>query len=89
MSRKIWMRLSETPGRGAFQGSGTPAALIALTVKKTSAERLRIVVTIAMKLLSILKRLKKRRTMPLCSARAVMSPAVSRAVNAIRPRKET
>src|SRR5206468_8690501 len=48
-SRKIWRRLSETAGRGAVQPSGIPAALIALTVKKTRAARLRIVVTIAMR----------------------------------------
>src|SRR5258707_1089127 len=60
--RKIWTRLSETAGRGAFQASGMPAALIALIVKKTSAARLKIVVTIATKFVSILKRLKKRRT---------------------------
>ena len=39
MSRKIWMRLSGTPGRGAFQDSGMPAALIALNVKKTKNGR--------------------------------------------------
>src|SRR5207244_5899759 len=70
-SRKIWRRLSETAGRGAFQRSGIPAALIALTVKKTRAARLRIVVTIAMKFVSILKRLKKRRTKWLCKIRTM------------------
>jgi hypothetical protein len=66
-----------------------PAALIALIVKKTSAARLRIVVTIAMKLVSILKRLKKRRTKWLCNIRAMMSPAAKRAMNAINPRNVT
>src|SRR5207247_9513651 len=88
-SRKIWRRLSETAGRGAVQPSGIPAALIALTVKKTRAARLRIVVTIAMKLVSILKRLKKRRTNWLCNAQAMMSPAAKRPTDAIRPKKVT
>src|SRR3989454_12810504 len=61
-SRKIWRRLSETAGRGAIQRSGISGALIALTVKKTMAARLRIVVTIAMKFVSSLKRLEKRRS---------------------------
>ena len=50
----------------AFQPSGIPAALIALTVKKTIDARLKMVVTIAIKFVSILKRLKKRRTTSLC-----------------------
>jgi hypothetical protein len=49
-------------GRAAFQANGIPAALIAVMVKKTIAARLKIVVTIAMKFVSILKRLKKHRT---------------------------
>src|SRR2546422_4380730 len=88
-SRKIWRRLSETAGRGAFQSSGIPAALIALTVKKTMAATLRIVVTIARKLVSILKRLKKRRTKRHFNIREMMSPAAKRPTNAISPRKLT
>src|SRR5205814_7526951 len=75
ISRKIWTRLSETAGRGAFQASGMPAALIALIVKKTSAARLQIDVTIATKFVSILKRLKKRRTQWLSNIRALLSAA--------------
>src|SRR5882724_12098537 len=89
ISRKIWTRLSETAGRGAFQASGMPAALIALMVKKTSAARLKIVVTIATKLVSILNRLKKRRTAALCNAWATSRPALKSATNPTRPRKET
>jgi hypothetical protein len=66
-----------------------PAALIALIVKKTSAARLKTVVTIAMKLVSILKRLKKRRTNWLCNIRAIMRPAAKRPANAISPRSVT
>jgi len=66
-----------------------PAALIALMVKKTSAARLRIVVTIATKFVSILKRLKKRRTTLLCSIRAITSPAAKRMTKAITPRNVT
>src|SRR5438874_1383497 len=89
ISRKIWTRLSETAGKGAVQASGIPAALIALIVKKTSAARLKIVVTIAIKLVSILKRLKKRRTTLLCSIRAITSPAAKRMTKAIIPRNVT
>src|SRR2546422_7870050 len=60
-SRKIWRRLSETAGRGAFQRSGNPAGLIALNVKKKMAARLRIVLTIALKVVSDLERLQKQR----------------------------
>ena len=54
------------PGSGALQASGIPAALIALTVKKTSEARLRMVVTMATKFASSLNRLKSRRTSALC-----------------------
>ena len=66
-----------------------PAALIALMVKKTSAARLKIVVRTAMKLVSILKRLKKRRTNWLCNVRAITSPIAKRPTNAINPRNVT
>src|SRR2546430_16864524 len=69
-SRKIWRRLSETAGRGAVQPSGKTAALIALTVKKKRAARLRNVVTIAMKVGAVFKRLKKRGTKWACESRA-------------------
>src|SRR5207244_13534263 len=42
ISRKIWTRLSETAGRGAFQASGMPAALIAVMVKKTREAHLEV-----------------------------------------------
>jgi hypothetical protein len=83
------VRLSERPGIGVFQARGMPAAFTALTVKKTIAARLKIVVTIAMKLLSILKRAKTRRTKPLCSSRAVNTPTLKSATKAIKPRNET
>ena len=76
-------------GKGAVQASGIPAALIALIVKKTSAARLKIVVTIAMKFVSILNRLKKRRTNWLCNIRAIMRPAAKNAAKAINPRNVT
>ena len=57
-----------------------------MTVKKTIAARLRIVVTIAMKFVSILKRLKKRRTIWLCKNRAMISPAAKNPTKAISPR---
>ena len=63
--------------------------MIALTVKKTSAETLRIVVTIAMKFGSSLKRAKKRRTVPLWSTFAVVSPMAKRVAKASNPRNET
>src|SRR5207237_4350121 len=88
-SRKIWRRLSETAGKGAVQASGIPAALIALTVKKTSAARLKIVVTIAMKFVSILKWLKRRRTTSLCKNREMMTPAANSAAKAINPKNVT
>src|SRR5215218_9711094 len=88
-SRKIWSRLNEMAGRGAVQSSGIPAALMALTVKKTIAETLRIVVTIAMKLVSSLNRAKKRRTSSLWSARARSRPAAKIALKASTPRNET
>src|SRR5207245_2333782 len=84
ISRKIWTRLSETAGRGAFHASGMPAALIALMVKKTSAARLKIVVTIATKFVSILNWMKKRRTKWLYNIREMMSPAAKRTTKAIR-----
>ena len=89
ISRKIWTRLNETAGKGALQAKGMPAALIALMVKKTSAARLRIVVTIATKFVSILKRLKKRLTALLCSIRAITSPVAKRMTKAINPRNVT
>ena len=61
-SRKIWTRLKETPGNGAFHESGMPEALIALTVKKTNAATLSSVVTMALNFGSSLNRLKSRRT---------------------------
>jgi hypothetical protein len=76
-------------GRAAFQANGIPAALIALTVKKTIDARLKMIVTMAMKFVSTLKRLKKRRTAWLCKNRAMISPAAKRPANAIRPRKVT
>ncbi len=54
--------LSLIAGSGAFQGNGIPAALTAVTLKKMIDARLSIVVRIAMKFVSILNRLKKRRT---------------------------
>ncbi|PYK16600.1 MAG: hypothetical protein DME55_11880 [Verrucomicrobia bacterium] len=60
-----------------------------MTVKKTIDARLRMVVTIAIKFVSILKRLKKRRTNWLCRNRAMTSPAAKNPANAIRPRKVT
>src|ERR1043166_6974011 len=62
ISKKIWNKLRLTPGSGAFHERGTPAALIALIVKNTIAARLRIVVRIAIRFVSILNRLRKRRT---------------------------
>jgi hypothetical protein len=56
-------------GSGAFQGNGIPAALIAVTLKKMIDARLKMVVTIAMKFVSILNRLKKRRIIWLCKNR--------------------
>ena len=76
-------------GSGAVQDSGIPAALTAVTVKKTIAARLRIVVTIAMKFVSILNRLKKRRTIWLCKNRAMISPAAKNPTKAISPRTVT
>src|SRR5438034_2719846 len=60
-SRKIWTRLRLIAGSGAVQGSGTPAAFTAVMVQKTIAATLRIVVTIALKFVSTLHRLKKLR----------------------------
>ena len=57
-----------------------------MTVKKTIAARLRIVVTIAMKFVSILNRLKKRRTIWLCKNRAMITPAAKNPKKAISPR---
>ena len=62
------------PGNGAFQDNGTPAALTAFIVKNATAATLKIVVRIAIKLTSILNRLKTRRTASLCSARAAKTP---------------
>jgi hypothetical protein len=66
-----------------------PAALMALTVNKASAATLRIVVTIAMKLVSSLKRAKKRRTNSLWRNRATSSPNAKSPAKAIRPRNDT
>ena len=66
-----------------------PAALIALMMKKMSEARLKIVVTTATNFVSILKRLKNRRTASLCKILAVRSPAAKSPANAIRPRKVT
>ena len=71
-------RLIGTPGRGALQAKGMPRPLIALTVKKTSAATLRIVVMIATKLASSLKRLRKRRTTPLWKTWRQTNPRPSR-----------
>jgi len=46
-----------------------------VTVKKTIAARLRIVVTIAMKFVSILNRLRKTPNDLACKNRAMISPA--------------
>ena len=43
--------------------------------------------TIAMKLVSSLKRLKSRRTRSLCKNRAMMRPAANKAANAINAQK--
>ena len=88
-SRKIWTRLNWIAGRGAVQASGIPAAFTAVTVKKTIAATLRMVVTIAMKLVSILKRLKNRRTIWLCKNRAMISPVAKNPAKAISPRTVT
>jgi len=74
MSRKFERGSELTPGNGAFQDNGTPAALTAFIVKNATAATLRIVVRIAIRLTSILKRLKTRRTASLCSARAASTP---------------
>ena len=66
-----------------------PAALMALTVKKASAPTLRIVVTIAMKLVSSLNRAKKRRTTSLWSDRASSRPTAKSPAKAMRPRNDT
>src|SRR5437762_13336236 len=71
ISRKIWTRLSETAGRAAFQASGMPAALIALTVITTSAARLKIVVTSATTFVARLNRVKDRRAERLGQIRIV------------------
>src|SRR6202030_3062242 len=89
ISKKIWNRLRFRPGIGAFHDSGTPAALTALIVKNTIAARLKIVVRIAMRLVSILNRLKKRRTASLWRARAVSRPTENQTTNAMIPRNET
>src|SRR6266513_6136158 len=89
MSRKIWTRLRVTPGNGAFQDNGTPAALTAFIVKNATAATLRIVVRIAIRLTSILKRLKIRRTASLCSARAASTPIENQMTNATMPRNDT
>jgi hypothetical protein len=86
ISRKIWTRLRLIAGSGAVQASGIPAAFTAVTVKNTTAVKLRIVVTIAMKFVSILNRLKKRRTIWLCKNRAMISPAAKNPTKAISPR---
>jgi hypothetical protein len=62
--------------------------LIALTVKKTIDARLKMIVTIAMKFVSTLKRLKNGERLALCNC-AMISPAAKRPANAIRPRKVT
>jgi hypothetical protein len=54
--------------------------------EKMSAARLKIVVTIATNFVSILKRLKNRRTTWLCKILALRRPVAKRPANAIRPR---
>jgi len=76
-------------GSGDDQANGIPAAFTAVTVKKTIAARLRIVATIAMKFVSILNRLKKRRTIWLCKNRATINPAAKNPTKAISPRTVT
>src|SRR5207253_8851521 len=53
------------------------------------AARLRTVVTIAIRLVSILNRLKKRRTASLCSARAATIPTENQMTKATMPRNDT
>jgi hypothetical protein len=65
-----------------------PRPLIALIAKKTSAATLRIVVMIATKLASSLKRLRNRLTTPLWRNLAQINPRPRRPTKAAIPRRE-
>ena len=76
------------PGRGEPQARGIPRPLIALTKKKTSAAKPRIVVMMAARLLSILKRLSSRLTKLPWRNLATINPSAIRLKKAMRPRTE-